>query len=104
MRDKDRKTGVLLHPTSLPGKWGIGDLGEAAFRFGSFSRIDRYGSRYGPVFRHFYGIYMPAWSDVGLEYYLYHIIGHFFLCHLKTDRRAVLGCHFHSCDDEERTD
>ena len=33
MRDKDRKTGVLLHPTSLPGKWGIGDLGEAAFRF-----------------------------------------------------------------------
>jgi 4-alpha-glucanotransferase len=24
---------VLLHPTSLPGAWGIGDLGPAAFRF-----------------------------------------------------------------------
>lgn len=29
----DRASGVLLHPTSLPGPHGIGDLGEAAFRF-----------------------------------------------------------------------
>ncbi len=28
-----RSSGVLLHPTSLPGRYGIGDLGEAAYRF-----------------------------------------------------------------------
>ena len=28
-----RSTGVLLHPTSLPGRYGIGDLGEYAYRF-----------------------------------------------------------------------
>jgi 4-alpha-glucanotransferase len=28
-----RKSGVLLHPTSLPGKQGIGTLGAEAFRF-----------------------------------------------------------------------
>ncbi len=28
-----RASGVLLHPTSLPGIWGIGDLGPAAHRF-----------------------------------------------------------------------
>jgi 4-alpha-glucanotransferase len=28
-----RKSGVLLHPTSLPGPWGIGDLGEEAMSF-----------------------------------------------------------------------
>ncbi|MDI3339749.1 MAG: 4-alpha-glucanotransferase [Sphaerobacter sp.] len=28
-----RRAGILLHPTSLPGDHGIGDLGEAAFRF-----------------------------------------------------------------------
>ncbi|MGB3329978.1 MAG: 4-alpha-glucanotransferase [Thermomicrobiales bacterium] len=28
-----RKSGVLLHPTSLPGPHGIGDLGAPAFRF-----------------------------------------------------------------------
>lgn len=31
-----RKSGVLLHPTSLPGRWGIGDLGESAYRFVDF--------------------------------------------------------------------
>jgi 4-alpha-glucanotransferase len=31
-----RSAGVLLHPTSLPGKFGIGDLGEDAFRFVDF--------------------------------------------------------------------
>lgn len=31
-----RKSGVLLHPTSLPGRWGIGDLGESAYRFIDF--------------------------------------------------------------------
>ncbi len=28
-----RSSGILLHPTSLPGPHGIGDLGPAAFRF-----------------------------------------------------------------------
>ncbi len=28
-----RSSGILLHPTSLPGKFGIGDLGPEAFRF-----------------------------------------------------------------------
>jgi 4-alpha-glucanotransferase len=29
----ERAAGVLLHPTSLPGPWGIGDFGPAAFRY-----------------------------------------------------------------------
>ncbi len=31
-----RSSGVLLHPTSLPGNFGIGDLGEAAYHFVDF--------------------------------------------------------------------
>ena len=31
-----RRAGILLHPTSLPGKYGIGDIGKAAFRFVDF--------------------------------------------------------------------
>ena len=29
----ERSSGILLHPTSLPGRYGIGDLGDWAFRF-----------------------------------------------------------------------
>lgn len=29
----DRKSGILCHPTSLPSHWGIGDLGENAYKF-----------------------------------------------------------------------
>jgi len=29
----ERASGVLLHPTSLPGRYGIGDLGPAAYQF-----------------------------------------------------------------------
>ena len=29
----ERQAGILLHPTSLPSKYGIGDLGEEAYRF-----------------------------------------------------------------------
>ncbi len=29
----ERSSGILLHPTSLPGRFGIGDLGPAAYRF-----------------------------------------------------------------------
>jgi 4-alpha-glucanotransferase len=32
----ERSAGILLHPTSLPGKFGIGDLGPNAFRFVDF--------------------------------------------------------------------
>lgn len=28
-----RSSGILLHPTSLPGQYGIGDLGDSAYRF-----------------------------------------------------------------------
>lgn len=31
-----RASGVLLHPTSLPGPFGIGDLGDEAYRFADF--------------------------------------------------------------------
>src|SRR5918999_5832102 len=31
-----RASGVLLHPTSLPGRFGIGDLGPAAYEFVNF--------------------------------------------------------------------
>lgn len=31
-----RASGVLLHPTSLPGRFGIGDLGPEAYRFVDF--------------------------------------------------------------------
>ena len=29
----DRRAGILLHPTSLPSKYGIGDLGKEAYEF-----------------------------------------------------------------------
>lgn len=32
----ERSSGILLHPTSLPGKYGIGDLGESAYKFVDF--------------------------------------------------------------------
>ena len=31
-----RVSGILLHPTSLPGRFGIGDLGSEAYRFADF--------------------------------------------------------------------
>jgi 4-alpha-glucanotransferase len=38
-----RESGILLHPTSLPGPHGIGDFGEAAFRFVEW--LERAGQR-----------------------------------------------------------
>ncbi len=32
----ERSSGILLHPTSLPGPFGIGDLGSEAYRFVDF--------------------------------------------------------------------
>lgn len=34
-----RRAGVLLHPTSLPGRYGIGDLGEQAYCFLDWLRV-----------------------------------------------------------------
>jgi 4-alpha-glucanotransferase len=31
-----RSSGILLHPTSLPGPFGIGDLGPEAYKFIDF--------------------------------------------------------------------
>jgi 4-alpha-glucanotransferase len=31
-----RASGILLHPTSLPGRFAVGDLGPAAYRFANF--------------------------------------------------------------------
>ena len=37
MRSKiARRSGVLLHPSSFPGPWGIGDLGAEAYKFVDF--------------------------------------------------------------------
>ncbi len=36
MRATSRSSGILLHPTSLPGRFGIGDLGPAAHAFVDF--------------------------------------------------------------------
>ena len=42
-----RASGILLHPTSLPGEFGIGDLGEEAFRFVDF--LERAGQKYWQI-------------------------------------------------------
>ena len=33
MENKSYKSGVLLHPTALPGPWGMGELGPNAYKF-----------------------------------------------------------------------
>jgi 4-alpha-glucanotransferase len=38
-----RGSGILLHPTSLPGKWGIGDLGPTAYQFVDFLKAASQG-------------------------------------------------------------
>ncbi len=36
MKTFSRRSGLILHPTSLPGPYGIGDLGDEAYRFVDF--------------------------------------------------------------------
>jgi len=36
-----RKSGVLAHPTSFPSPYGIGDLGEGAYKFIDFLPLER---------------------------------------------------------------
>lgn len=31
-----RRSGILMHPTSLPGRYGVGDVGDAAYKFVDF--------------------------------------------------------------------
>lgn len=44
---QDRAAGVLLHPTSLPGPYGVGTLGAEAFRFADF--LQEAGCKYWQV-------------------------------------------------------
>jgi len=44
----ERSAGILLHPTSLPGKFGIGDLGSEAYNFVNF--LEAAGQRIWQVF------------------------------------------------------
>lgn len=44
----ERSAGILLHPTSLPGKFGIGDLGSEAFNFINF--LEAAGQRVWQIF------------------------------------------------------
>ena len=44
----ERSAGVLLHPTSLPGRYGIGDLGNEAYNFVNF--LEAAGQKLWQVF------------------------------------------------------
>ena len=44
----ERNAGILLHPTSLPGKYGIGDLGYDAYKFVDF--LEKSGQKLWQVF------------------------------------------------------
>ena len=44
----ERSAGILLHPTSLPGKFGIGDLGKEAYNFIDF--LESAGQKLWQVF------------------------------------------------------
>ncbi len=44
----ERSAGILLHPTSLPGKFGIGDLGYEAYNFVNF--LEATGQKLWQVF------------------------------------------------------
>ncbi|MDR3610004.1 MAG: 4-alpha-glucanotransferase [Ignavibacteriaceae bacterium] len=44
----ERRAGILLHPTSLPGKFGIGDMGYEAYNFVNF--LEAAGQKLWQVF------------------------------------------------------
>src|SRR5579872_6285010 len=43
MSSFERAAGILLHPTSLPSRGGVGDFGPAAYRFVDFLASARLG-------------------------------------------------------------
>ncbi len=47
MINNERLSGILLHPTSLPSPYGIGDLGDEAYAFYRFSGTGRSASLAG---------------------------------------------------------
>ncbi len=47
IQETSRKAGILLHITSLPGKYGTGDLGNPAFDFAGF--LQRNGQSYWQI-------------------------------------------------------
>ena len=44
---KNRKSGILLHISSLPGKHGIGDLGKQAYHF--VDKLEQMGQEYWQI-------------------------------------------------------
>ncbi len=44
---KNKKSGILLHISSLPGKYGIGDLGEHAYHF--VDKLEQMGQEYWQI-------------------------------------------------------
>ncbi len=48
--DFSRESGVLLHPTSLPGPYGIGEIGSEAYRF--IDRLEKMGQRLWQILPH----------------------------------------------------
>jgi 4-alpha-glucanotransferase len=49
----ERSAGLLLHPTSLPGRFGIGEINEMAYRW-----VDK---RFQPLLATRCSLTWPAW-------------------------------------------
>ncbi len=87
-----RSSGVLLHPTSLPGPFGIGDMGSAAFAF-----VDWLARHWFVTFLSIYGLWVflpflaPAFMRMGWDaagrtiYFIYS-----FFCHQLPERSFFL--------------
>ena len=63
MINNERLSGILLHPTSLPSPYGIGDLGDEAYAFIDFLP---YVHQFTP--------------GTGMRHYIYSISGSLRLC------------------------
>ena len=75
---ENRKSGILLHITSLPSDYGVGDLGPTAYRFVDF--LQQAGQGYWQVLPlnptaffiqqlfHQPGTYGEGWMDLAIGY------------------------------------
>ena len=77
---ENRKSGILLHITSLPSDYGVGDLGPTAYRFVDF--LQQAGQGYSPFqfslqqslglciqqLFHQPGTYGEGWMDLAIGY------------------------------------
>ncbi len=43
----ERNSGIIMHIASLPGKYGIGTLGEEAYKFADF--LEKSGQKYWQI-------------------------------------------------------